>query len=152
MEIKEITLLSVAEYQSCKNVIPQKDTEWFLRDAYREKPGAGYADWVGVVNSQDHILNGVLHDINAVAPALILDTTRLHPGDKVEFAGHKWTVIAEDMIFMDDYLEDMEFDNNPDAIIADYMSSSVRAYLENWLNAHKDEPMYLVKDGEARIL
>ena len=100
MEIKEITLLSVAEYQSCKNVIPQKDTTWFLRDAYREKPGAGYADWVGVVNSQDHIINGVLHDTNAVAPALVLDTTRLHPGDKVEFAGHKWTVIAEDMIFM----------------------------------------------------
>ena len=61
--------------------------------------------------------------------------------DMVLFAGHMWTVIFENMIFVDDLIGYSPFNyNHRDSIY--YEISMVRAFIEHWFEEHKDDPVY----------
>lgn len=148
MEIQGITLLSKEEYLTYKSVIPTYDCwDWWLKSPGIDNVYAQMVTPAGII--RDAIGVG-FHCL--VRPAIIADLKSCHIGDKIDFAGHKWTVISENMFFIDDNIgEDCAF-NEDQADGNDYNNSTIKAYCEKWLASHRDEPMYLIKDGDSRLL
>lgn len=132
--IDKITLLSIEEYKRCRERISIIDCWWWLRSpsyySYYAKSGTpgGNIDSLG---------NFVNFDNRGVRPVVVL---RLNPespnpqiGDRLEFAGHTWTVIDDDMALCDGPAGYTCFRRNwqaPDA--NDYEKSDVKKWLENW--------------------
>lgn len=138
MKIKGFTLLSKEEYEACKDIIPKKDCSWWLRSVSKYySENAAYIHHDGTL--QFYRIDGNY----GVAPALICDH-HLPRGSKVEFADHKWTVISEDMIFCDDVIGYFPFNQKRKAGNS-YKNSSVKAYVKGWFEAHKNDPIELVK-------
>lgn len=131
--IDEITLLSVEEYERCKEHIPAVNDWWWLRS-----PGyyGYYAAYVTIDGSVLN-LNWVNYDNVSVRPVVVLRLNHkyanLQIGDKLDFAGHVWTMIADNMALCDEGVGYTCFRADwqaPDA--NDYEKSDVKKWLERW--------------------
>ena len=65
----------------------------------------------------------------------------LKSGDKVLFAGHKWTVIFENKILVDDFIGYGPF-NYYKADGSNYGGSRVKDFIEHWFEEHRNDPVY----------
>lgn len=94
ISIKDITLLSIEEFEQYRDNIPLLNVLWWLRspgyDTYQVACIYGdavyyHGDFVG-------------HDDYVVRPAIVIQpNSNLSIGDKIEFAGYTWTMIAKNI-------------------------------------------------------
>ena len=133
IEISEITLLSIEEYEAAQKNIPVIPEWWWLRS-----PG-GYdarAAGVSIGGSVDDFGNYVNFNYFCVRPALRISNLacfNLHAKDTIRLAGKNWTVISEDLILCDESVGNCSFRKDyqaPDANV--YEKSDVKKWLENW--------------------
>lgn len=131
IKITGITLLSVEEYEACKDVIPRAVSWWWLRS-----PSAHYVKYVAYV-----VYDGWVYDLNVdfgtgARPALQISnlaSVNLSIGDKLMLAGRTWTVISGTLALCDDIVGETKFREDwkmPDA--NNYEKSDVKKWLENW--------------------
>ena len=97
LTITGITLLSIEEYEACKDHIPPLKVWWWLRS-----PGYGSYDAAGVIGGGSVYYGGgrVNSDGVCVRPALQisnLESSHLKIGDEFEFGGKEWTVISDSL-------------------------------------------------------
>ena len=137
VELQGITLLSSQEALSCKHLITfqHKPVSWWLRD-----PLPGLVD-TQVMQPNEIVYCGIKEHRYGISPAVIGDFNGFKPGDKVLFAGHKWTVIFPNMIFVDDLIGYGPFNYyRRDSL--DYGTSRVRDFIEHWFEQHRNDPVY----------
>lgn len=137
IKIKGITLLSEEEYEACKVFIPKIPGFWWLRSTPVTDPCR--ADVVTDDGTLGYYC--VDHDTIGVRPVLIRDLDKLPRGSKIEFAEHMWTVISADMMLCDDTIGNRPFNRDSKAG-NEFEYSSVRAFIEIWLESH-DDPISL---------
>ena len=139
LEVKEVTLLSIAEYEAAKEYIPMIKGWWWLRS-----PGSlGYraavvfsVGWVDTRGNYVSLTPGVVRPALRVSN---LQSLNLQIGDKIfDLAGHTWTVIADDLMLCDDgigqhcFREDWETEDSNV-----YEASDVKKYLEEWAQENR---------------
>lgn len=137
-ELQGITLLSEKQMLSCKQFITfqQKDKAWWLTDPV---PGN---EWCAKAIQPNELVNP--HSVcfsEGISPAVTGVFEGFKRGDKVLFAGHKWTVIFENMILVDDFIGYGPFnyylkDGN------DYGTCRVKDFAEHWFEEHRNDPVY----------
>lgn len=131
--IDGITLLSVEEYEACKEIIPGTACTWWLRSPgfISETAACVYGD--GYTNSYGSSVNYNY----AVRPALEicdLDSSGLQVGDKFNLFGYNWTVISDVYALCDDLLGDLCFRKDSKVEGANlYELSDIRKYINEWL-------------------
>ena len=136
-----ITLLGEQELLAYKKYVDfqQKDHTWWLRDRFPNMPRCSKA-----IQPNEMILPRSIEKRNGISPAVTGNFGKFKCGTKLLFAGHKWTVVSSGMMFIDDLLGvgPYNFYSSDDRIFED---SDVRRFLENWFQAHREDPVYLVK-------
>ena len=132
LDIAGITLLSAKEYLAAKKLISSRHEDWWLRSF-----DSGDDRKVGIVNNYGTLsLVCAQYENVGVSPALRIQNLRsfnLIPGEKVELAGHTWTVIADDLVLCDDIVGHACFRKDRKAKDAnDYEASDIKKWLEAW--------------------
>ena len=138
-EVKEVTLLSIAEYEAAKEYIPMINCWWWLRSPGSSSYFAAYVSTVGGVGADGYGVDG---SDSVVRPALRvsnLQSLNLQIGDKIfDLAGHTWTVIADDLMLCDDGIGQYCFREDWEAEDANvYAASDVKKYLEEWAQENR---------------
>lgn len=131
--IDGITLLSTEEYEEYKDHIPLLRKFWWLRS-----PGhCGYFAAIVHYDGYVHYYGDNVMLRTGVRPALIYKSSNLTIGDKIEFAGYKWTVLSDKFILCDTLIGNRCFRENQEAEDAnDYEKSDVKPFIEDWLKKH----------------
>ena len=131
VDITDITLLSIEEYEECKEYIPHVSHWWWLRSPGYDSRRAAcvYAD--GGVHGSGYIVD---YDRIAVHPALrISNLESFNLGDKFSLAELEWTVISKDLALCDSMVGATAFREDRQAADAnDYDKSDVKKWLEEW--------------------
>ena len=131
IEIDEITLLSLEEYETYQNAIPKIAAWWWLRS-----PNASI-----VANAPDVDNDGLIHTISVtsddgIRPALRIknpESFDIGIGDKFRLAGDMWTMIGDGLALCDDVVGNCAFRKNWKAQDANiYEKSDIKKWLENW--------------------
>lgn len=130
ISIKDITLLSIEEFEQYRDNIPLLNALWWLRspgyDTYQVACIYGdavyyHGDFVG-------------HDDYTVRPAAIIQLDpNLQIGNKIELAGYTWTMVAENIALCDKGVGQTYFRKDfkaPDANV--YEKSDVKKWLKTW--------------------
>lgn len=137
LNIKEVTLLSVEEFQKCEKNIPLLREWWWLRS-----PGFG-SDYAASVGYDGYVYRSgysVDYGNHVVRPALRignLDSLNLNIKDEFEFAGRKWTVISKTLAICNDHIGYHCFREDYRALDANkFESSDVKRFLDNWAEKH----------------
>lgn len=135
--IDGITLLSVEEYEACKDIIPRTACTWWLRSPGFISETAAYVYGDGYANSYGAYVNYNY----AVRPALEiydLDSSGLQIGDKFNLFGYNWTVISDVYALCDELLGDLCFRKDSKAEGANlYELSDIRKYINEWLTINR---------------
>ena len=131
IDIEGITLLSIEEYEKCKDIIPKINDWWWLRSpGYDSRSAANVSNDGSVFSFGDFVCN----DFYAVRPVLIYKSSNLQNGDKIKFADYCWTVISENMMLCDEVIGHTCFRNDWLADDSnDYEKSDIKVWLEDWL-------------------
>lgn len=140
IKITKATLLSVEEYEACKNIIPNIGDWWWLRSAggYSGLPAYVYNGYYGNIVEYVSIRYGIQDPGGAVRPALFFKTqsnSLLTKGDKVAVAGLTFTVISDNMMLCDSAIGNCAFRKNymaKDASV--YEVSDIKKYVAEWFN------------------
>ena len=133
MEIKfsEITLLSIDEYKSNRDLIPAFNYWWWLRSPGYDQRSAM------CVTADDSLLDDYVYLTNGfVRPALRIwnpESSNLVPGNKLIIAGETWTVLRGGLALCDGAIEISEFRKDESASDANvYEKSDVKKLVEDW--------------------
>ena len=133
IEVKEITLLSIKEYEAAKDLVPMVDSFWWLRSPGYELNYAAVVDYDGSVC--DDSCN-VFFTRVGIRPALRisnLESSNLLPGEKVWIAGKGWTVISNDLILCDVFVGQGPFLKTMRSTDANnFEKSDVKKWLHKW--------------------
>ena len=133
LKIDGITLLSIEEYEACREYIPPLNDLWWLRSPGRKMVHDAVNVAYGLVDGYG--LN-VESDL-AVRPALkITDikSAKLKLGGKFDLFGYTWTVISDSLALCDSSIGRFHFRSYWRAEDAnDYEASNVKKYVEGWL-------------------
>ena len=138
ISIKEITLLSVEEYERYKEHISEMNHWWWLRSPGGGGRSNGFAAGINGDGEVDYYGGGVNYNNGIVRPVVVLQLSELESlnpqvGDKLEIAGHTWTMIAENMALCDDSVGRTYFREDWPADDAnEYASSDIKKWLEAW--------------------
>lgn len=121
-----ITLLSLKEYESYKDIIPLTHIYYWTRTTSK-----AYFD-ATIVDHDGRTYNNVsVSDYAGVRPVLLFDScNELHQCDKVEVAGHIWTVICDNMMLCDEIIGRSSFEESSGK--NDYKDSTVKKWLDKW--------------------
>ena len=135
VELTGITLLSEQEALSCKKYIEfqQKEVSWWLRDLVPSLANPK------IMQPNELIYPGSYR--NGISPVVTGNFSGFKKGDKVLFAGHKWTVIFENMIFVDDFIGYGPFYYSYTDRLG-YENSRVREFIDHWFEEHRNDPVY----------
>ena len=121
MIIKEITLLSLEQYEEYKNIIPTIPAgRWWLRDS--AVPGK-----VSCVYKKT-VCNMSITEKGCVRPALIVIGLNASCGDKVQALGHSWTVLDKDLLLCDYHIGIQPFDKTYNH----WPISALKYWLQDW--------------------
>ena len=127
MEVREITLLSLEEYNANCRFITNLDNWWWLRS-----PGY-YGGGVACVLMDGDIEHyGFSEDSErSVRPALrIVPENGIEKGDRILAGGMPWTVISENLLLCDQSIGEMAFRN--DCQTNKFELSDVKKLLDSW--------------------
>ena len=137
IELRGITLLSEKELMACKQFInfQLKERSWWLRD---EVPGLLFPK---IMQPNELVYPTSVEAEYCISPAVTGDFRGFKRGDKVLFAGHKWTVIFENMILIDAAIGVGPFNYfRSDKSL--YETSRIRDFIEHWFEEHRNDPVY----------
>ena len=144
VDVQEITLLSMEEYEAARAHIQPISNWWWLRSGYNRTA-------VRIVHEYGAGVIGIYHYANGVSvrPALRINSIseNLQVGDMFSFGGYDWMVIAKTLALCNTEFCRMAFRKNRGAENANvYESSDIKPYLDNWLNTEiqreKDSKLY----------
>ena len=135
LEVEEITLLSIEEYEKHKKEIPAIHAWWWLRSPGCCVAGAASVSYGGSVCR----LGGRVSINGSIRPALRIKQLEPHRqftiGTKFVKAARLWTIISDDLAICDGTIKDMPFsavgDNN-------YENSDVKRFIEEWWEKAKE--------------
>lgn len=133
IDIEEVTLLSIEEYEESRENIPLLNEDWWLRSSGYGSNSAVIVDYCSCVN-----LSGSIVDINyyVVRPVLRisnLESLNLREKDTFRLAGHDWTVISGELAICNDHIGNHIFREDWRSEDAnDYKRSDVKKYLDTW--------------------
>ena len=134
IDIKDIALLSIEEYEKCKDIIPKIKEYWWLRTpSYNSTGHVGYIDPNGNMNYKGGFS---VFDQIGVRPILITNKnfSKNNLGNKIYFINYKWTIINSNILLWDDIIAQTYFHSDWLANDAnDYETSDIKKWLENWL-------------------
>lgn len=127
----KIFLMSMGEYRNYRTLIPEINTNWWLRSAGDNNFSAAIVNHNGSGNTsgKDVAYNGV-----AVRPILNVedaDTSNLKFGDRIIRCGFPWIVIEKGYVIAEVPIAFRRFDVNSN----DYDTSEVRRFLLDWYAA-----------------
>jgi len=126
IDIKEVTLLSVEEYQEAKEHIKPICLNWWLRS-----PGDTDYKAAFVNDDNNYISSEVVIKVLAIRPALVCDFhSKLEIGDMFLLNGFTWTVISDHMALSDIIAEFRGF--NDDWKKNKYETSDIKKWLDKW--------------------
>ena len=133
-----ITLLSEQEVKSCMRLIPfrQKEKSWWLKDSV---PNLMYPK---IMQPNELVCPTAVEFNYGISPAVTGDLKGFKRGDKLLFAGHKWTVISRNMMFIDDLLGTGPFKYYRSDNRHGYEVSDIKVFIENWFAEHRGDPVY----------
>ena len=134
-----ITLLSDQEFLSCSKLIPytDRDSHFWLRTPSNIHDNSAT---LGLVYGELG-WNCVEYDFD-IDPAVTGDFGRYRCGTKILFAGHKWTVISNTIMLVDEPIGRGPF-NYYHEERNNYDTSKVKSMIQGWFEYHKDDPVYL---------
>ena len=144
IDIIGVTLLSAEEAEALPKEIRSIDKYWWLRSP-------GYFNYLAMYvrgdGSVDYNGDDVNYDGFGVRPALevgyermCLVNPRLDRGDKINLAGHTWTVISGQYILCDDIIGKCAFRTDWKGSDAnDYEKSDVKKFLDDWFEKNIEE-------------
>lgn len=149
-ELLEATLLSSEELAECSAFVPDVPYPlpgyWYLRTPYENnKIGQALAQWEedpidptwldpGPEDSMHLPCGTGIRPIVRIKSPGLADGVTLQPGDKIEIAGRKFTVIADTILLLDDYINEEEegvygvFDPSTN----DYERSNAKKLVDQW--------------------
>ena len=133
INIDGITLLSVEEYEACREYVPPFNGIWWLRS-----PGSS-SEYAAVVYSRGRVDSSGynVHYDNAVRPALRLvdlKPANLQIGDWFRLFGHDWTVVSDTHALCNDSIGESPFREDYEAEDANnYETSDIKMFVEKWL-------------------
>ena len=139
LDVLGITLLSVEEAEQLPEGTRAIRGWWWLRSPGDYGDYAAYVYGKGLVNDIGYNVHN--HELG-VRPALIvnLDSSNLSIMDKIETAGHRWTVITDSLILCDDIVGFTAFRADWQANDANvYEASDVKKWLEKWWEENRNE-------------
>ena len=139
LDVLGITLLSVEEAEQVPEGTRAIRGRWWLRSPGYDDYNAACVDGYGDVCDLGYIVN---YYEPGVRPALIvnLDSSNLSIMDKIETAGHRWTVITDSLILCDDIVGFTAFRADWQANDANvYEASDVKKWLEKWWEENRNE-------------
>lgn len=133
IDVKDITLLTLAEYEAYKEYIPRSfDGAWWLRTPakkpkYAKKPHMCVVDWT-LVDTRP------IAESCGVRPAMVFEADQIEVGDNFELLDWGWTVIADGLAICDQVVYNSAFQGVWNEADADcYETSHVKNYLDRWL-------------------
>ncbi|MBR1797514.1 MAG: hypothetical protein IJ757_05860 [Clostridiales bacterium] len=131
-----ITLLSEQELLAYKKYIgfQQKDRAWWLREKVPGMPRCAK-----VIQPNEMICPRNVEHRNGISPAVKGDFKRFKRGTKLLYAGHKWTVVSEDKMLIDDLLGSGPYYYYSQE--GGYEESDIKAFIDRWFSEHKDDPV-----------
>ena len=143
IELNGITLLNEQEALTFKKFIDfqQKDTRWWLKDKVPHMPRCSK-----VIQPNEMIIPGSVEMRNGISPAITGSFRKFKRGTKLLYAGHKWTVISDNMMFIEDLLGSGPY-NYYSSQEGNFEESDLKAFLDRWFTGHKDDPAYLYRTG-----
>lgn len=133
LDIAEITLLSVEEYEDCKQFIPPMRHWWWLRSpalVYKDENSEDMReyDWIDYSRMTEYGIRPALRIGN-------LSGLNLKPGDEMVVADKKWTVISDDLAIINRSIEMSPFRRSQSAKNpSDYAKSDAKKSIEDWAN------------------
>ena len=134
IEITEVTLLSIEEYEACFDSIPMIDDWWWLRSPGFYSGLAAGVDSDGSVRSGGRYVN---RGGSAVRPAFRirnLKSSDLQIKDRLVLAGYTWTIIADNLALCDSPVDYTCFRMDYKANDAnDYEASDIKKWLADWV-------------------
>ena len=136
IEIGEITLLSVEEFEAAQENIPVIPEYWWLRSPGSSNYSAACVCSDGAVYGSGLYVCSDGSVSGRVRPALRISNLasyNLHAKDTIRLARKTWTVISEDLVLCDESVGNCAFRDDyqaPDANV--YEKSDVKKWLENW--------------------
>ena len=129
MVVRSITLLSGAEYEKYRNIIPEIDVNWWLRSPGEDCPSS-FVSWL------DHNVSGhcYLPEWESyVRPAVYLGGVNASAGDKISLFAEQWTVldVHDDIAYVlcDTTIALRRFDKRS----CGWEDSELKRWLEKWL-------------------
>lgn len=127
MIIKEITLLTVTEYEKYKPIIPYVAREWWLQNS--ENFFKAY-----IVTLAQNTVAIAKSDLIWVRPVLIVEDLIAFPENKINLFGLTWTVLDGNsnrtILLCDSTIYKHRFCNNE----CTFLSSDLKNLLDNWLS------------------
>ncbi len=138
IDITEITLLSIEEYEAAKDNIPLLDERWWLRSPGGNGGNAACVDPDGFGDG-NYGLN-VITAYVGVRPAIRINprSVDLQIREKVRLEGFTWTYISEGLLLCDSIISHKPFRNTWRTKNAnDYKTSYVKKFVESWFAAAK---------------
>ena len=127
MKINEVTLLSIEEYESCKEYIKPLDEWWWLCTL-------GYNNNFDIVCVAPENRYAAF-DFASVRPALRVNpkSTDIVPGKEYQLYGQTWTAISDSLLLCDQGIKQMPFRKDVKAEDAnDYEKSDAKRFLDSW--------------------
>lgn len=135
----ELFLLSIEEYEKYKDSIPTVKCFWWLRS-----PGYD-SDHAGFVHSDRRVIdsgNLICYSLDAVRPALHLNTSNLQIGDRLVKYDFPFIVIDDGVAIAEVPIAFRRFDEYS----SDYETSEIRKFLKEWAEGReeKKEPEHYI--------
>lgn len=134
LDVQGITLLSVEEYEACREYVPPFNGIWWLRS-----PGSS-SEYAAVVSRSGGVYSyggSVSYDY-AVRPALKLvglKSANLQIGDNFRLFGHDWTVVSDTHALCNDSIGESPFREDYEAEDANnYEKSDIKRFIEEWFD------------------
>ena len=150
INIKEVTLLSLEEYEASKKRIASiGECIWWLRT-----PGINENDHsvMIVINTQVHkpgaFVDSEIIDVRPAIKFYDMQSSDLNIGESFQMAGYRWTVISKDIALCDDVIGNAKFREGEYCENANnYEDSDVKKFLKKWAS----ENGIILKNGNAAI-
>lgn len=139
LEFTGAILLSVEEYEACRDIIPDTSNWWWLRSPGYGSGRAAIVRIDGNVFNYGHIVD---YNYDAVRPVLYfnLKSDNLLTGDKIEVAGLTFTVISKNMMLCDTTVGESAFRKDWQAGDANvYEASDVKKFVDKWFKTIKKQ-------------
>lgn len=141
LNLNEATLISIMDYECCKDIVPVIGNKWWLSS---KGSCPGCADFVYYDGRSDDYGGNVTSCDFSVRPALKYTSFRLKKGDRVILGELTFTVICCDMMLCDTEIGKSCFSTDKTNHRNEYEISDVKKVVQKWFK-EKIEPFNMLR-------